>query len=248
EDGCMYGRGSADMKGALAAMIYGAASVDRAKISGRIAVSATVLEEVMEGVSLATVMETVSPEFVVIGEATELNLNRGGRGRAEIHLESIGKPAHSSSPHLGVNAVHLMLKAVEAIERMPMAASVLSALHADQVNATIAEGEHATYTGGMLRGAKFFPAWVFAEDHPFVQSALRGLHAAGLTPKIGAYRFCTNAAYSAGVAGVPTVGFGPASEGDAHIVDERLAIKDLLAAARGYGGIIESTLDWTYAL
>ena len=24
-----------------------------------------------------------------------------------------------------------------------------------------------------------------------------------------AYRFCTNAAYSAGVAGVPTVGFGP---------------------------------------
>ncbi|MEK7440619.1 MAG: peptidase dimerization domain-containing protein, partial [Chloroflexota bacterium] len=206
--------------------------------------------------------------------------------RAEIHLEAIGKPAHSSSPHLGVNAVHLMLKAVEAIERMPMAndpllgaalmaltdiisdpypgysvipsrcrvtydrrllpnetaASVLSALHADQVNATIAEGEHATYTGGVLRGAKFFPAWVFAEDHPFVESALRGLRAVGLTPKIGAYRFCTNAAYSAGVAGVPTIGFGPASEGDAHVVDERLAINDLLAVARGYGGIIEATL------
>jgi len=286
EDGYIYGRGSADMKGALAAMIYGAASVDRTKISGRIAVSATVLEEVMEGVSLATVMETVSPEFVVIGEATELNLNRGGRGRAEIHLEAIGKPAHSSSPHLGVNAVHLMLKAVEAIERMPMAndallgpalmaltdiisdpypgysvipsrcrvtydrrllpnetaASVLSVLHADQVSATIAEGEHATYTGGALRGAKFFPAWVFAEDHPFVESAMKGLHAAGLTPKISAYRFCTNAAYSAGVAGVPTVGFGPASEGEAHVVDERLAIKDLLTAARGYGGIIEATL------
>ena len=75
-----------------------------------------------------------------------------------------------------------------------------------------------------------------------MESALRGLRAVGLTPKIGAYRFCTNAAYSAGVAGVPTIGFGPASEGDAHVVDERLAINDLLAVARGYGGIIEATL------
>lgn len=48
------------------------------------------------------------------------------------------------------------------------------------------------------------------------------------------YRFCTNGAYSAGQAGVPSIGFGPAAEGDAHGVDERLAITDLLAAAAGY--------------
>jgi acetylornithine deacetylase/succinyl-diaminopimelate desuccinylase-like protein len=71
---------------------------------------------------------------------------------------------------------------------------------------------------------------------------LRGLRAAGLNPRICAYRFCTNAAHSAGIAGVPTVGFGPASEGDAHIVDERIAIDDLIAAARGYRGIIEAVL------
>lgn len=283
ENGFIYGRATADMKGALAAMIHGAASVDRRKLVGRIAVSATVLEEVMEGVSLGAVMNAVKPDFIVIGEATELNLNRGGRGRAEIHLETIGKPAHSSSPQLGVNAVHLMLQAVNAIEQSPVAHDELlgdalmvltdiisdpypgysvipsrcrvtydrrllpgetieSVLNALPVKGKIAEGEHTTYTGAILRGAKFFPAWVFPEEHPLVQHALRGLRVSGLNPGIGAYRFCTNAAYSAGIARVPTIGFGLASEGDAHVVDERIAIDALVAATRGYRGIVESVL------
>lgn len=295
EGGFIYGRGAADMKGALAAMIHGAAAVDRARIAGRIVVSATVMEEVMEGMSLKTVMDAVHPDVVVIGEATELNLNRGGRGRAEIHLETIGKPAHSSSPHLGVNAVHKMMVVVSAVERTPLdsdsllgpaimaltdiisdpypgysvipsrcrvtydrrllpgetkeavlgAITSLPELREININVRLAEGEHQAYTGATLRGPKFFPAWAFAEDHPFVQSASRGLRAAGLVPKVGAYRFCTNAAYSAGVAGVPTVGFGPAAEADAHVVDERLALSELAAAARGYQGIIEAALAST---
>lgn len=292
EDGCLYGRGVADMKGALAAMLHAAASVDRARLAGRVVVSATVVEEVMEGVSLRAVMDAVRPDYVVIGEATELALNRGGRGRAEIQLETLGQPAHSSSPQLGINAVHRMLPVVSAIERLPLQQhpivgeallvltdiisdpypghsvvpsrcrvtydrrllpgetpeSVLGAImslpeaaQADLV-ATLAEGEHATYTGQMLRGQKFFPAWILEESHPLVESASRGLQAAGLAPRLGAYRFCTNAAYSAGVAGVPTVGFGPGSEGDAHVVDERLELRALIAAARGYRGIIEAML------
>jgi len=293
DGGYLYGRGSADMKGALAAILHGAAAVDRARLAGRVAVSATVMEEVLEGTSLKTVMDALRPDFVVIGEATELNLNRGGRGRAEIHLETIGRPAHSSSPQLGINAVHGMLSIIQGMEQVPLGqhplmgpallvltdiisepypghsvlptrcrvsydrrllpgethAGVLGAIQAlrpgnrAEFRAVIAEGEHQSYTGQVLRQQKFFPAWVFEEAHPFVQSALRGLRAAGLEPKIGAYRFCTNAAYSAGQAGVPTVGFGPAAEGDAHVVDERLELAALHKAAAGYRGIIEATLS-----
>jgi acetylornithine deacetylase/succinyl-diaminopimelate desuccinylase-like protein len=59
---------------------------------------------------------------------------------------------------------------------------------------------------------------------------------------LSAYRFCTNAAYSAGVAGVPTIGFGPGEESDAHMIDERLMVADLLSAANGYRGIIDAIL------
>lgn len=293
-DGIIYGRGTADMKGALAAMIYAAGSIDRARLSGRIVVTATVMEEVMEGYSLGTVIEEeIVPDFVVVGEATDFNLNRGGRGRAEIHLETIGVPAHSSSPEVGHNAVLDMLEVVHAIEQMDLpshplmgpaimaltdiisdpypgysvipsrckvtydrrlvpdetpedvvgAITALPAAQGIDLNVTIAQGEHEAYTGEMIRGPKFFPAWIFDEAHPFVQDAYRGLRSAGLSPDIGAYRFCTNGAYSAGRAGIPTVGFGPAAESDAHVVDEHLAIEDLVRAAQGYLGIVEAVLE-----
>ena len=288
----IYGRGTADMKGALSAMIYAAADVDRDKLKGRVAVSATVLEEVLEGVTLKLVVDELQPDFVVIGEATELNLNRGGRGRAEVHLETIGKPAHSSSPHLGKNAATDMVKVIQSMGDIELpynplighaimvltdiisepypghsvipsrcrvtydrrllpdetVAEVTSAIRQVtedidvNLNISLAQGEHEAFTGKILRSEKFFPAWIFPEDHPFVMKALKGLRSSGLDPKIGAYLFCTNGAYCAGVSGIPTVGFGPAAEGDAHTVDEHIQIKELEAAARGYKGIVENTL------
>jgi putative selenium metabolism hydrolase len=267
----IYGRGGADMKGALAAMIYAAAAVDRSRLHGRVVISASTLEEVLEGVALQAVMEATRPDFVVIGESTDLGLSRGGRGRAEVHLTTVGRPSHSSAPHLGRNAVLDMMRVIAAVESIELpedpfmgpAILALTDIVSDPYpgysvipsrcrvtyDRRLLPGETQASVLGALRadrvnGPKWFPAWVLDEAHPFVQGALAGLRAAGLTPRIGAYRFCTNAAYSAGVAGVPTVGFGPASEGDAHVVDERLAINDLLAAARGYQGIIEATLGF----
>lgn len=286
----MYGRGTSDMKGALAAMTYAAAAADKSRLAGRIVISASVMEEVMEGAALKTVMDETQPDFVVIGESTRLNLNRGGRGRAEIHLEAIGRPAHSSTPHLGINAVHLMLKAVQAIEAMPLSSDpllgdaimaltdiisdpypgysvipsrcratydrrllagearedVVQAIQAlpglEKINVTLAQGEHTAYTGATLSGPKFFPAWKLPANHAFVQAALSGLRSAGLDPQLGAYQFCTNAAYSAGQANVPTIGFGPSTEEQAHITDEYIELAQLQAAAQGYLGIIESVL------
>ena len=291
EDGRLYGRGTSDMKGALAAMIHAAAAADRSRLHGRIAVSATVLEEVMEGGALAAVIDFVKPDFVIVGEATDLNLAHGGRGRAEIHLETKGEPAHSSTPYLGVNAVHGMLPAVQAIEQMSLPSdpllgeaiivltdiisepypgrsvipsrcrvtydrrvlpgeteeSVLKGLRSlpelDGVKATIAEGEHSTYTGATLRGPKFFPAWKLPAGHELVERALAGLHQAGLDPTLRGYRFCTNATFSAGRAQIPTVGFGPSGEGQAHVVDEYIELEQLFAAAHGYRRLIEAVLS-----
>jgi acetylornithine deacetylase/succinyl-diaminopimelate desuccinylase-like protein len=67
---------------------------------------------------------------------------------------------------------------------------------------------------------------------------MKGALAAMIHAAAAVDRFCTNAAYSAGVAGVPTIGLGPSAEGDAHVVNERIALGVLHRAAQGYRGLI----------
>jgi acetylornithine deacetylase/succinyl-diaminopimelate desuccinylase-like protein len=166
-------------------------------------------------------------------------------GRAVMALTDIISepyPAYSVIPSRCRVTYDRRLLAGETAEAILSAITALPELDDIQLRATIAQGEHQTYTGACLRGPKFLPAWAFPEEHPFVQAALRGLRAAGITPECSAYQFCTNAAYSAGTAGVPTIGFGPGKEEDAHVVDERVSIEELLAAEQGYRGIIEAVL------
>ena len=75
-----------------------------------------------------------------------------------------------------------------------------------------------------------------------VQQALGGLRRARFDSSMRNYQFCTNAAYSAGAAGVPTIGFGPSSEHHAHVCDEYLEVSQLTGAAAGYRAIAEAIL------
>ena len=99
-----------------------------------------------------------------------------------------------------------------------------------------------TYTGVRWEEPKWLAPWETAEDHEVVQRALSGLEGAGLAPRLASYQFCTNGAYSAGTAGVPTIGFGPSTEAHAHVVDEYVEVEDLLAAYAGYRGIVAALL------
>lgn len=114
----IYGRGAMDMKGPLAAAIYGIAALRGCLERGTVAVSATVAEELVEGPALEKVAERLRPDFVVICEATSLKLARGQRGRAEVRVEVFGKPTHSSRPELGVNAAQAMVDVIRALREL----------------------------------------------------------------------------------------------------------------------------------
>ncbi len=121
-DGSLYGRGAADMKGAAASMI---ASVARFKeihgndFAGSVHVSCTVCEECFEGYAAALVAAHTKADVVIIGEASELDLKRGQRGRAEIVLTTYGQSCHSSSPQRGSNAIVAMDKILGRILALP---------------------------------------------------------------------------------------------------------------------------------
>ena len=120
-DGRMYGRGTSDMKGALSAMLaaalYYAEDADY-DFPGDIYVAGVVHEECFEGVAAREISAYVKPDYVIIGEASQLNMKIGQRGRAEIVVETFGVPAHSASPHKGVNAVYKMCKVIEEINKL----------------------------------------------------------------------------------------------------------------------------------
>ncbi len=112
KSGRIYGRGSTDQKGSLAAMICAASFLKEDRhpgCSGRIAIAATVHQERIEGASSKFVCSSHRPDLVVSGEASALRIERGQRGRAEIIVETLGKPAHSAHPEFGINAANHMV-------------------------------------------------------------------------------------------------------------------------------------------
>ncbi len=121
-DGRIYGRGTSDMKCALMAMIYGAADLiaQKHELCGDIVVAGVVCEEEFEGVAQGIILDQINPDLVIIGEASELTVKIGQRGRAEVVVVTHGRSAHSSNPGAGINAVKKMNRLLLEIEAMAL--------------------------------------------------------------------------------------------------------------------------------
>ena len=122
ENGVLYGRGAADMKGALAAMVYGAKMLlDRGiRLHGELCVVGVVQEEPCEGLGMRVLIEEegLIPDYVILGEATDLQISRGQRGRMEIKVVSRGRSCHASAPGRGNNAIYTASRLIFGVEML----------------------------------------------------------------------------------------------------------------------------------
>ncbi|HBE42371.1 MAG TPA: peptidase M20 [Bacteroidales bacterium] len=118
-DGKIWGRGSADMKGALAAMMIAAIEASDENPGGRgIRLIFTADEEpgcrgVMELIKSFTDRHNASA--VIVGEPTENLPATGHKGAIYLLGKCMGKTAHSSMPEKGINAIY---KAARSIIRL----------------------------------------------------------------------------------------------------------------------------------
>ncbi len=111
-DDKIYGCGSSDMKGALAATVYaGKMMKDLDLLENKtVYVVASVMEEDYDGEALHYLLTQgeIRPNYVVVCEPSNLHLALGHQGRALIKISVEGVSAHGSAPEKGVNAVYKM--------------------------------------------------------------------------------------------------------------------------------------------
>ena len=118
QDGQLYGRGAADMKGSLAAMVVAVEQfvAEHPNHSGRIAFLITSDEEGIASNGTVKVVEWlqeqgITPEYCLVGEPSSTArcgdvIKNGRRGSLGCVMRVKGKQGHVAYPHLASNPIH----------------------------------------------------------------------------------------------------------------------------------------------
>src|SRR6476661_11029150 len=116
----LSGRGAADMKGGVAALVTAAEAVVASRVPGRVVLALVADEEDAsrgsEAVIAALPSLGIRPDVCVIAEPTDLTPARSLRGFAVVRVRFEGRAAHSSQPQLGVNAVSHLGRLVMSVD------------------------------------------------------------------------------------------------------------------------------------
>lgn len=266
EDGRLYGRGSYDMKGAVAAILVAAA--EASGLRGDVIVTA-VSDEELASVGTETVLGHVHADAAIVVEPTDLRVAVAHRGFVGFELETTGVAAHGSRPDLGVDAIAKMGPVLTALAELdealrtgphhPLAGP--ASLHTSLIEGgqelssfparCVLTGERRTIPGETVEQverelrqiAGDAALRIIAAREPYEAPAGHPFvelvrRAAGAEDVAGAV-FWTDAALIA-AAGIPTVVYGPAGAG-AHAALEWV---DLASLERLREVVLRVAADW----
>ena len=144
QDGYIWGRGSVDQKGGLAAAILAVTFLARSgyKPQKSIAIAAVIDEESEHRGSWALVQEGIQADFAITTEPSDLNLQVAHKGTAPMRIDFEGVLAHGSNPWVGVNAIEMASKFVLALKELEL----------EKVDIPGVGVMQATYNVGLIQG------------------------------------------------------------------------------------------------
>jgi acetylornithine deacetylase len=265
EDGRLYGRGSYDMKGGLAAAMLAAA---RARgLRGDLIVTAVADEEVAS-VGTEAVALALRADAAIVCEPTEERVGVAHKGFVAFEIQTRGVAAHGSRPDLGVDAIARMghvLVGVEAFDARLRAAPTDPLLGSGSLHASLIEGgqEYSSYPARcVVRGERRTIPGETADQVERELRALLGelggsarvtfsrepfriaedeplvelLHRHADAPSVGFFGWADSALLAA--AGIPTVLFGPRGAG-AHAEQEWVELASVERCAGVYLAVAE---------
>jgi acetylornithine deacetylase/succinyl-diaminopimelate desuccinylase-like protein len=116
----MFGRGTSDAKGPIAAALEAVEILRRAgmDLHGTLELELVADEETMgfKGAGYLVDQQIVAPDIAIVGEPTSLRVVRAQRGACWIRITTNGVAAHGSAPERGISAVRHMAELVLRLE------------------------------------------------------------------------------------------------------------------------------------
>jgi acetylornithine deacetylase len=251
ERGRIYGRGSCDAKGILAAQI---AAADRLRRDGeqRVGLLFVVGEE--RGSDGARTANLTAPgsRYLVDGEPTDSRLGLATRGVLRLKLKASGRAAHSSFPELGESAIDKLLDALIGLRGIRFSEDpVLGRTH--YTVGLIAGGVAANVVSPAAEAEVMFRTVGDARDMRAAMAPLESLVTIEYVLEVPPVKMTTVDGFATAVFpyatdipflsqwGQPLL-FGPGSIHVAHTAEEFIDIDELHSAVDGYVRIVRELL------
>ena len=118
DDEFLYGRGTCDAKGILAAQV---AAADRLREAGvKVGLLFVVGEERDSAGAIVANENPRGSKFLINGEPTDNRLALASKGALRVELRAKGKMAHSAYPELGESAIDKLVEALHDLLAMPL--------------------------------------------------------------------------------------------------------------------------------
>lgn len=130
KDGMLIGRGTLDNKGPLSTILTAVEVLKKLKLdqvlNGELLIAALADEEAEDpdgvdyGIGYLMEEKLIDPTYAIIPDIGEnmKSIDIAEKGRTVFKITAIGKQAHGSTPDKGINAVYMMAKLVNAIEKL----------------------------------------------------------------------------------------------------------------------------------
>jgi len=250
----IWGRGSADAKGIIASMIAAAEKLLAAG-AGNFGLLFVVGEERNSAGALAAARDPRGSRFLINGEPTDNKLVLAAKGILRYEIEATGRLAHSAYPELGESAIDKLLDALQEIRQIPLPDDTLMGRSTLNIG-VISGGRAPNVISDSARAEISFRTVDDADTlRQAVTRAVAGRAAARQAFSVPPMRFAsfdglesavvsytTDVPAFANAWGEPFL-IGPGSIQVAHTLEERVAKKELLAAAEIYQKMVAQLLS-----
>lgn len=299
-DDVIYGCGASDSKGSIACQIYAGYILKKMGILKGDYIFTGVVKEGAVGcfgirylcdTTLKDILEKVS--LIVLGNATNLDIYLGHRGRVEFEITTYGRTCYSNVPQLGINAIHRIVPfiqdlhdlikilpshpflgkttlAITSINSMPQGENkvpdrcLLSVdryfLPAETLKEVIGQLQaiidknsaieptfkstvkiktniETSYTGYTQEVPRLLLPFLMDAQLSLIQKVKAALNTINQNTHFGSWNFPTDGSYTAGVLGIPTIGYSPGAERYIGTPFDCVEIDALIKATMGYAAI-----------